>query len=203
VSRKSLQLSTNILQYQKDKTNITTQWNLLSTSNNFTTYLSAYSLFLSAIAGVMICDYYIVRKGYLNITSLYSAKKSDPYYYTCGFSWRAYTAYICGIMINIVGFAGAVGRSVPVGAQYIYNINYFTGFLVSGTVYFILTRLFPVPETSATWNEVDIDAENFSVAYGKDPNDLEGSGDGGRRSFEDGFGPDGDQKGLSAFGKKV
>src|SRR5450432_3525825 len=37
-------------------------WNLLSSSNNFTTYLSAYSVFLSSIAGVIISDYYFVRK---------------------------------------------------------------------------------------------------------------------------------------------
>jgi hypothetical protein len=72
----------------------------------------------------MICDYYIVRKGYLDINTLYSGRKTDPYYYTLGFSWRAYVAYIAGIIINIVGFASAVGRQVPVGAQYIYNINY-------------------------------------------------------------------------------
>ncbi|KAJ5418871.1 uncharacterized protein N7487_002421 [Penicillium crustosum] len=177
-------------------------WNLLSTSNNFTTYLSAYSLFLSAIAGVMICDYYIVRKGYLNINSLYSASKTDCYYYTGGFSWRAYTAYICGILINIVGFAGAVGCKVPIGAEYIYNINYFTGVLVSGGVYFALTWFFPVPETSATWNEVDIDVEDFSVAYGKDPNDLEGQGYADRRSFDGALGSD-DRKGPNTSNKKI
>lgn len=177
-------------------------WNLLSTSNNFTTYLSAYSLFLSAIAGVMICDYYIVRKGYLNIKSLYSASKTDCYYYTGGVSWRAYTAYICGIMINIVGFAGAVGCKVPIGAEYIYNINYFTGVLVSGGVYFALTWFFPVPETSATWNEIDIDVEDVSVAYGKDPDDLEGQEYADRRSFDGAPGSD-DWKGPSASDMKI
>jgi purine-cytosine permease-like protein len=46
------------------QTNIVTNFHsLLSTTNNFTTYLSAYSVFLSSIAGVMISDYYFVRKG--------------------------------------------------------------------------------------------------------------------------------------------
>lgn len=31
-------------------------WNLLKSSNNFTTYLSAYSVFLSSIAGVMVSE---------------------------------------------------------------------------------------------------------------------------------------------------
>jgi len=86
-------------------------WNLLSSSNNFTTYLSAYSVFLSSIAGVLICDYYAVRKGYLDLKGLYSAQRSSPYFYWYGWSWRGYTAYICGILINIVGFVDAIGTN--------------------------------------------------------------------------------------------
>jgi nucleobase:cation symporter-1, NCS1 family len=93
-------------------------WHLLSSSNNFTTYLSAYSVFLSSIAGVMISDYYFVRRGYLQTRDLYSAQKTGPYYYTLGLHWRGYTAYIAGIVINVVGFAGAVGTKVPIGATY-------------------------------------------------------------------------------------
>ena len=141
--------------------------NLLSTSNNFTTYLSAYSVFLSSIAGVIICDYYLVRKGYLQIRDLYSAQPDSPYYYTFGFSWRGYTAYICGILINIVGFVGAIGKPVPKGATYIYNLNFFCGFLVAGTVYYLLAKVFfPVKATSPYWNEVGDEIRNVSVAYG-------------------------------------
>ncbi|KAJ5833804.1 Uracil permease [Penicillium riverlandense] len=171
-------------------------WNLVSSSNNFTTYLSAYSLFLSAIAGVMITDYYIIRRGYLDVRALYSARKSDPYYYTFGFSWRAYTAYICGILINIVGFAGAVGRKVPAGAQYIYNLNYFTGFIVSTVVYYLLVRFFPIPGVGTYWNEVDIDAdEQFSVAYGQPVVDEEHGPNGDRSSTISDPLPEDDQKG--------
>ncbi|CEO59435.1 Putative Uracil transporter (Eurofung) [Penicillium brasilianum] len=177
-------------------------WNLVVTSNQFTTYLSAYSLFLSAIAGVMICDYYIVRKGYLDIKALYSGRKTDPYYYTLGFSWRAYAAYFAGILINIVGFAGAVGRDVPVGAQYIYNINYFTGVLVSGGTYWILTRIFPIPATSDRWNEVDIDdIEEYGVAYGQPVSDEENTGY-DRRSITDSLPPDEQKKGINTATKR-
>ncbi|GAB1212483.1 hypothetical protein ATERTT37_001622 [Aspergillus terreus] len=141
-------------------------WNLVSSSNQFTTYLSAYSIFLSSIAGPMICDYYIVRKGYLQLKDLYSARPGSPYRHFFGFSWQAYASYISGILVNIVGFAGAVGRTVPVGAQYIYNINYFSGIIVSMVMYYILTRLFPVAATSDTWNEVDVDVDGLSVADG-------------------------------------
>lgn len=116
----------------------------------------------------MICDYYLVRKGYLQIKDLYSVRKDSPYRHFYGFSWQAYTSYISGILVNITGFAGAVGRDVPVGAQYIYNINYFSGFLVSFSMYYLLTLVVPVPASSTSWNEVDVDVDNLSVADGQD-----------------------------------
>lgn len=143
-------------------------WKLTSSSNNFTTYLSAYTVFLSSIAAVIITDYYFVRKGYLELRELYSARKRSPYYFTFGFSWRGFTAYISGILVNIVGFAGAVGANVPIGAQYIYNVNYFAGFIVSGTIYYLLCWAFPIPATSDTWNEVDVDVDHLTVAYGQE-----------------------------------
>lgn len=101
-------------------------WNLLSSSNQFTTYLSSYAVFLSSIAGVLICDYYLVRKGYLQVKDLYNARRSGPYFYRYGINPRAYVAYIAGILINVVGFAGAIGRTVPVGATYIYKYVFFS-----------------------------------------------------------------------------
>lgn len=140
-------------------------WNLLTDSNKFTTYLSAYSVFLSSIAGVMISDYYFVRKGYLEIKNLYSAKKSGPYFFRYGIHWRAYVAYIAGILINVVGFAGAVGTKVPIGATYIYNVNFFAGFIVSSGTYYLLTRFFPIPACSDKWMEVGEDISELRLAY--------------------------------------
>lgn len=114
---------------------------------------------------MILCDYYVVRRGYLSIRDLYNAGKNGAYYHFLGFSWHAYASYLAGILINIVGFAGEIGRNVPIGAQYIYKINYFSGVIVSATVYFILTRFFPIPRTSDKWNEVDIDEDELAVAY--------------------------------------
>ncbi|KAF2873805.1 uracil permease [Massariosphaeria phaeospora] len=140
-------------------------WHLLSTTNSFTTYLSAYSVFLSSIAGVIICDYYVVRKGYLQIKDLYSGKSTGPYYFTYGVHWRGYVAYIAGILINVVGFAGAIGREVPIGAKRIYDLNFFMGFIVSSFVYWSLCKISPIPATSDTWLEVGDQITEISVAY--------------------------------------
>ncbi|KAL2884566.1 Uracil permease [Ceratocystis lukuohia] len=139
-------------------------YTLLTSSNKFTTYLSAYSVFLSSIAGVIVADYYIVRKGFLELRDLYSGSSEGPYYYSYGVHWRAYVAYISGILINVVGFAGAVGQDVPAGAKYIYNLNFFAGFIVAAGMYWTLCHFFPVPACSSTWMEINNDVENFTAA---------------------------------------
>lgn len=62
---------------------------------------------------------------------------------------------------------------MPKGATYIYNLNFFCGFLVAGGTYWALCRYFPIPATSTRWMEVG--DEVSSVTYG---DDEEGSGDG-------------------------
>lgn len=174
-------------------------WNLLKSSNSFTSYLSAYSVFLSSIAGVMvrfhrsrvaqscssirqITDYYVIHKGHYNVKSLYHTDRSGWYWYTFGINFRcvshphplslldsrhhsAYAAYISGIIINVVGFAGATGRDVPLAATRIYQMSFFTGFGVSALIYWTLNKLFPVRGTAecAQFEEVDMSADAMSA----------------------------------------
>jgi NCS1 family nucleobase:cation symporter-1 len=140
-------------------------WTLLTSSNKFTTYLSAYSVFLSSIAGVMISDYYFVRLGYLEVKELYDARPSGPYYFHFGIHWRAYVSYIAGIIINVVGFAGEIGTPVPIGATYIFNLNFFAGFGVSSALYWLLCKYFPIPAVSDRWMEVGDEVVDLRVAY--------------------------------------
>lgn len=50
----------------------------------------SYSVFLSSIAGVMLSDYYFVRKGYFSVPFLYNADSDGPYWYAAGFNPKAY-----------------------------------------------------------------------------------------------------------------
>ncbi|KZT04504.1 uncharacterized protein LAESUDRAFT_657714 [Laetiporus sulphureus 93-53] len=154
-------------------------WNLLKDSNQFTTYLSAYSVFLSSIAGVMIMDYYVIRKGHYRVRDLYHVEKDGWYFYTFGFNFRAYAAYVAGILINVVGFAGATGRYVPLPATQIYDMSFFTGLGVSAVVYWSLNLVFPARGSNKHFKEVDISAEtavddNLEVEDGYERKDEKG-----------------------------
>lgn len=123
----------------------------LNTADTFITALAAFAVFLSAVVGVMVADYYVVRRGFLKLTHLYSLTApekpgSDSFYRynKWGINWRAFAAYFCGLLPNITGFVGATGQDVPMGATYIYRFNYFVGFFTSFFIYAILCYFFPV-----------------------------------------------------------
>lgn len=153
-------------------------WNLLSSSSKFTTYLSAYSVFLSSIIGVICCDYYYVRRGLLKLTHLYSTTAPDApqersyyMYNKIGLNWRALVAYLCGILPNIVGFVGATSGSdkVPKGAIEVYRFNFFLGFFTAGIIYALLCYFSPIEGTpnvkpfEKAWVEEEKDVEDFEM----------------------------------------
>ncbi|CAF0929086.1 unnamed protein product [Adineta steineri] len=138
-------------------------WNLLASSSTFTSYLSAYSTFLSSVVGVMISDYYFVRKGYLNINELYSGSKQGIYYYTLGVNWRAYVAYIAGIIINVVGFAGELGANISIAAHNMYHLNFYLGFIASALLYYVLCKISPVPACGQKWPSEIIDDDDKEI----------------------------------------
>ena len=58
-----------------------------------------------------------------------------------------------------------------------YNVNFFGGFIVSASVYYLLCRVSPIPATSNHWLEVDDDetGRNNSLVYGIEAYDAEGA----------------------------
>ncbi|KAI8075275.1 permease for cytosine/purines, uracil, thiamine, allantoin-domain-containing protein [Gongronella butleri] len=118
-----------------------TPWNLLSGAQNFLNFLTAYTIFLAPITGIMITDYYFVKKGKLAVPQLYDP--SGIYWYKWGCNWRAYASYILAIVPNLPGFVGAVGHTAPPGADRIFTLAWFVGFLLSSAFYYLFNMFFP------------------------------------------------------------
>ncbi|KAF9513307.1 hypothetical protein BS47DRAFT_1344355 [Hydnum rufescens UP504] len=73
-------------------------WNLLKSSSLFTTYLSGYSVFLSSIAGVMVTEYWLNRRGHVRVTDLYTTRRDGWYWYTWGFNFRRVSFFFSGFL---------------------------------------------------------------------------------------------------------
>ncbi|OCF44495.1 uracil permease [Kwoniella heveanensis CBS 569] len=132
-------------------------WLLYKSSATFGNYLGAYGVLLSCIAGPMITDYWIVRRGHMRVNDLYTADKEGWYYYTAGINWRGYLAYLCGFAVNAPGFIHTLAPniSVPIGAQRIYYLSWITGTGVSGLVYYLACLVSPPPGMNRHFKELD------------------------------------------------
>jgi nucleobase:cation symporter-1, NCS1 family len=73
-------------------------WNYVTKATIFITVLSGWSVFLSPMTGILISDYFLVRKQQLHVGDLYmGVDKSSAYWYTAGFNFRAFTAWAMGL----------------------------------------------------------------------------------------------------------
>lgn len=64
-------------------------WALL---NNLFVFLGYYGAFLSAIGGIMVADYYLIRRRRLNVPDLY--RVDGQFRYSGGFNWAGLAAWV-------------------------------------------------------------------------------------------------------------
>ncbi len=113
-------------------------WKLIESSGGYIfTWLVGYSALLGPIAGILIADYYLVRKSKLNAKALFDHAGEYGMWNSAGV-----IALIVGILPNIPGFLHAAGfvDSVPDIFNSIYSFAWFVGLLVAGALYLVLNK---------------------------------------------------------------
>jgi NCS1 family nucleobase:cation symporter-1 len=98
------------------------------------TWLIGYGALLGPVAGIMIADYFVLRRGVLVVNDLY--KRHGVYEYTHGINGVAVMAFALGVAPSLPGFVAALKGSPASGVfGGIYNWAWFVGFLISAIVY--------------------------------------------------------------------
>ena len=118
-------------------------WKLIADPNGYIfTWLIAYSSLLGPIGGILIADYYFIRKQILKVDELYSHK--GQYCFSNGFNKYAIVALLLGIIPNVPGFLLQIklisSSTFPGWISNLYNYAWFVGFFVSGILYMILMQ---------------------------------------------------------------
>jgi NCS1 family nucleobase:cation symporter-1 len=107
-------------------------WKLLANYSNYIFgWLLGYSGFLGPIAGVMICDYFLVRKKIILVEDLY--RRQGFYEFSGGINWRAMSALAAGAGLAFIGLI------VP-ALRVLYDYAWFVGFAASFIVYWAVMR---------------------------------------------------------------
>lgn len=119
-------------------------WLLVNSAQNFLTFLGSYLCFISPVLASMIVDYWYARRGNLHVPSLYRPDETSPYFYTKGFNFRIYLAWVAGIVLVISGISGAINPgSISQTAVNIYNTGFLLSFTAGGAVYWLLCWIWP------------------------------------------------------------
>ena len=118
-------------------------WKLLASSQGYIfTWLVGYSALLGPIGGILIADYFVVRKRQLDVTDLY--RRGGRYEYAGGFNPAAMIALLLGVLPNVPGFLAqafpARFGTVPAFWQGLYSYAWFLGFGLAAVVYLALMR---------------------------------------------------------------
>jgi nucleobase:cation symporter-1, NCS1 family len=121
-------------------------------------WLVAYSALLGAVGGILVADYFVIRRTRLDLAGLY--RKNGPYWYTGGFNPRALVALVLGIAPCVPGFLANISESwkaylTPADPTHfsivdLYPYAWFISFGVSFATYLVLMMGFGGGRTSLT-----------------------------------------------------
>jgi NCS1 family nucleobase:cation symporter-1 len=127
-------------------------WNLVAQADVYIhKWLIPYSSLLGAVGGVLIADYFLIRRTQLDLPGLY--RKNGPYWYSAGFNPSALVALVAGIAPCVPGFLATVelARASQIWID-MYHYAWFMSFGIAFVVYAALmgaqrspTRSFPSP----------------------------------------------------------
>lgn len=116
-------------------------WKLIADPHGYIfLWLIAYSSLLGAVAGVMLCDYFVLRKGKLNVTDLFR----DGGIYS-RWNLRAWLALALSLLPVLPGFGLQTGlldaAAIGEGWNTLYSYAWFITLALSFTLYWVFGKL--------------------------------------------------------------
>ena len=105
-------------------------WRLVADPSGYIfNWLGTYSGFLGPIAGVLIADYWVIRKRRLVLEDLYS--EQGEYRFSRGFNIRAIISLAVGVIVALIG------KAVP-SLHFLFDYAWFVGFAAAFLVHWAL-----------------------------------------------------------------
>lgn len=106
-------------------------WNLYNSPAMIDYFLGGLGALLGPLFGVIIVDYWLLRRSKINVPDLYTASPDGEYAYRRGFNPRALAAFVPA---SVVAFAVAL---LPV-FKTLSAFSWFVGALLAGLVYYLV-----------------------------------------------------------------
>ncbi|KAK7204983.1 permease for cytosine/purines, uracil, thiamine, allantoin-domain-containing protein [Myxozyma melibiosi] len=145
-------------------------WDILTSATSFLAFMNGYGIWLAPICGIMISDFFIIRKRKLDTWALYD-KHGIYRYNKYGTNWRAAVAWCCGWVPLLPGFLPNVNSSIHVvsGMQKLYKLGYFYGFSAAFVSYLAVSWIWPPHENLL---ERAVYSDDEQVIMARDEEDM-------------------------------
>lgn len=143
-------------------------WKLIEDESVYIfTWLGTVGGLLGAVAGILLADYWLLRRARIDLPSLYT--RGSRYWYSGGWNWRAMTAFGVGALLAVGGSHSPAGEGpfpteglIPVLAP-LAEFGWVVGLISALAVHWALSRFAPDRGTAA-----DSDPEPASEAEGSE-----------------------------------
>jgi NCS1 family nucleobase:cation symporter-1 len=109
----------------------------ISVESLYSNWLIGYSSLLGPIAGIMISDYFIVRKQHFDLAGLYQDNGPYP-------AWNAAGFLAFGIPVGLTIFAITTGK-----LGWFYDYGWFTGSIMGAVIYIVAARVLRIGTSTA------------------------------------------------------
>lgn len=123
---------------------VSTPWNIVKNAQGILAFLSGYSCLMGPMAGVMITDYYIIKKKKLDIHAMYHDGPAGIYWYTKGVNFRAWAAFCVGVGPSMPGFAKSIEPGLEIGGAWRpFTFAWLYGIAASSAAYYAVNWAWP------------------------------------------------------------
>lgn len=108
-----------------------TPWNLFQSPELIHYSLDVLGAFIGPLFGILLCDFYLIKRGNIEVDELFNASKNGRYWYQGGVNLRAIAALVPAVVI------GLVISFIP-SLHAVANFSWFIGVGIAGAAHYML-----------------------------------------------------------------
>ncbi|MDB6001072.1 MAG: permease for cytosine/purines uracil thiamine allantoin [Rhizobacter sp.] len=108
-------------------------WHFVNSPHAITLFVGTIGGFLGPLYGIMVVDYYLIKKEKIKLADLYSESKTGQFWYVNGWNMAAVMSLVPAVIVSaIIAFTPSLGSLAPV--------NWFISAAIGAGLYFMLAK---------------------------------------------------------------
>ena len=117
-------------------------WRFLTQAATFVSVISSFAVMSAVTTGILVADYWVVRKRVWKIPDLFKEGSDYIYWYWHGINPRSAVVFFVSIVPSLPGMAYEImGKNKP--AVKVYQLTYIVGFTLSFVLHIAINKIWP------------------------------------------------------------